>query len=75
MPWHGEPMKDVESRDSLGGAAHRRYYPQVSEWGNLKEQSFTSYEVATGGTETSKYPEERKSKETSLVAASEREQA
>ena len=27
MPWHGEPMKDVESRDSLRRAAHRRYYP------------------------------------------------
>ena len=43
MPWHGEPMKDVESRDSLRRAAHGRYHPQVSEWGNPKKQFFTAY--------------------------------
>ena len=38
------------------------------EWGMEREE-------ATGGTETSKYPEEEKSTEISLVVASERETA
>lgn len=53
--------------------------PQVSEWGNpagvMSRYLLTEYigfERLTGGSETSQYPEERKSNETLLVAASER---
>jgi len=38
MPWHQEPKKDVTSCDKPWGAAHRRYYPRISEWGNPAEQ-------------------------------------
>jgi hypothetical protein len=41
-------------------------YPRLNKIGREK---------TTGGTETSKYPEEEKSTEISLVAASERERA
>ena len=49
----------------------------MSEWGNppRKWYLFTEYiglERRTWGTETSKYPEEKKSTEIPLVAASER---
>lgn len=55
--------------------------PEVSEWGNpITERllSCTEYigaEKQTLGTETSKYREEKKSTEISLVVASEREGA
>ena len=52
--------------------------PLISEWGNPMEvmfhHPFTEYiglRKLTGGSETSQYPEERKSNETLLVAASE----
>ena len=63
MPWRREPTKGAASRDSPGGAAHR---PR-SRGARMGEPSrrgpatrFTR--EATGGTETSKYPEERKSR-------------
>ena len=34
MPWHLEPMKDVVCCDKPRGAASRRYYSRISEWGN-----------------------------------------
>ena len=56
--------------------------PQISEWGNptgvmpsYSELNKIGSAEATRGTETSKYPEEEKSTEISLVAASERETA
>ena len=55
--------------------------PEVSEWGNPMEEipsSWTEYigpEKRTRGTETSKYPQEKKSTEISPVVASERERA
>ena len=55
--------------------------PRISEWGNPIEEilsSCTGYigtEKRTWGTETSKYPEEKKSTEISQVVASEREAA
>ena len=56
--------------------------PQISEWGNpagvMSRYPVTEYIGSgrpTGGSETSQYPEERKSNETLLVAASERGRA
>ena len=34
MPWVFMPMKDVLSCVKLRGAAEKRYYPEMSEWGN-----------------------------------------
>ena len=34
MPWHKKSMKDVTGCDKLRGAANKRYYPEMSEWGN-----------------------------------------
>ena len=46
----------------------------MSEWGNPADLivSYLLRQGRTGGTETSKYPQERKAKATPLVAASER---
>ena len=60
------------------GERQTRFDPGVSEWGN-PAGAMPSYprlnqigrEKATGGTETSKYPEEEKSTEIARVAASE----
>ena len=55
--------------------------PQISEWGNPREQTSRIHTPihnvwkGTRGTETSKYPEEEKETSISLVAASERERA
>ena len=55
------------------GEPHAGFDPGVSEWGNPgREGGLSRQGTATGGTETSKYPEERKSTETPRVAASER---
>ncbi|GAB3336383.1 hypothetical protein GCM10027512_02080 [Chromohalobacter beijerinckii] len=54
------------------------YDPGISEWGNPPSTSWVSHPEfigvgrRTGGTETSKYPEEKKSTEIPSVAASER---
>jgi hypothetical protein len=51
-------MAGVEGRERSGGAAQRASIPE--------------YPLETRGTETSQYPEEKKSTETPSVAASER---
>ena len=58
---------------------HTTFDPQISEWGNplgvMPKYPYLNkigYEETTRGTETSKYPEEEKSTEIALVAASER---
>ena len=60
------------------GEAQTAFDPGIPEWGNpagvmpcCPHQNRIRCEEATGGTETSKYPEERKSTETPGVAASE----
>ena len=60
------------------GEAQTAFDPGIPEWGNpagvmpcYPHQNRIRCEEATGGTETSKYPEERKSTETPGVAASE----
>ena len=61
------------------GEAQTAFDPEISEWGNpagvmpcYPRLNEIGREEATRGTETSKYPEEEKSTEIPLVAASER---
>ena len=63
MPWRREPTKGAASRDSPGGAAHglRSRGARMGEPSRRGPATHPVWE-ATGGTETSKYPEERKSR-------------
>ena len=74
-------VRGDERRGSLRKASGSRqtdFDPEMSEWGNpaiIRWLSCTEYIGArrrTRGTETSKYPEEKKSTEIPLVVASER---
>ena len=77
MPWHRKSTKDAASCDKPRGAAHtlrsgglRMGEPtQGHAWVLPPERIGRS--GTTGGTETSKYPEEEKSTEIARVAASE----
>ena len=63
-----------EGRSSLrkaSGSWQASFDPGMSEWGNPPFQGTTQV-GRTWGTETSKYPEEKKSTDIPLVAASER---
>ncbi len=81
MPWRWKQMKDVASCDKPRVGAHYRQSADLRmgkpgqgyAWSPMPEH-IGQWE-ATGGTETSKYPEEEKSTEISLVVASERETA
>ena len=74
-----------EGRGRLRKASGSRltgFEPEISEWGNpagvMSSHPFAEYigkGKQTRGTETSKYPEEKKSKEIPSVAASERGRA
>ena len=70
MPWRAEPTKGAGSRDSPRGAALglRSWGARMGEPG--RRGPAIPRGRATGGTETSKYPEEGKSTETPRVAAS-----
>ena len=71
-------MKDVQACEKPGGDGKGRYHPGMSEWGNPVPWALPwslSPKALTGGSETSQYPEEKKSTEISQVAASEREAA
>ena len=60
--------------ENNGESLIRRYQPLVSEWSNPsveKQKSCRKTARGTWGTETSKYPEEKKSYEIPIVAASE----
>ena len=77
MPRQLEAMKDVVVCEKLGGADKQALYPEMSEWGNpaLRGHLYLNkigYTKLTRRTEPSKYPEEKKSTEIPLVAASER---
>ena len=74
-------VRGDEGRCSLRKASGSRqtdFDPEMSEWENPPSISWVSYTEYIGvvrrtwGTETSKYPEEKKSIEIPLVAASER---
>ena len=78
MPWRQEAMKDVVNCEKLWGV-ETGVDPEISEWGNPVEvifhyrpAEFIGRERRTGGTETSNYPQEKKSIEILQVAASER---
>ena len=71
MPRPGEAMKDVLSCDKLGGAAKKRWSQdfRMGQPGMLRGMSPLG--ERTWGSETSQYPQEKKSTEIPLVAASE----
>ena len=77
MPWRQAAMKDVQACEKPGGDGKGRYHPGMSEWGNPVPCALPAslMQALTGGSETSQYPEEKKSNEISQVAASERELA
>ena len=54
------------------GELSRSFDPGISEWGNPNNSDVIYHMELTRGTETSKYPKEKKSIEITLVAASER---
>ena len=70
MPWHQEPKKDVISCEKLRRAANRPRPADVRMGKPTRSKELVSYDEyivmrrETGGTETSKYPEEKK--ETSI---------
>ena len=78
MPRRQKAMKDAVNCEKLRGV-ETGVDPEMSEWGNpagvischpLAE--FIGQRRRTGGIETSQYPQEQKSNEILLVAASER---
>ena len=73
MPWQQEAKKDAGACDKPRGAGKHAMIRGCPN-GETRHGScrVTSREGPTWGTETSKYPEERKSTETPQVAASER---
>ena len=72
MPRGGVPMKDVPSDETRKGAASklRSSDLRMGQPGWCNDQS--SERKGTRGTETSKYPQEKKTDVMALVAASER---
>ena len=74
MPWRSATTKDAVSCEKTWGAAsrHRSMYLRMGQPGIRKD---VIVRRETRGTETSKYPEEKKSTETPSVAASERGRA
>ena len=73
MPWRQEAMKDVGACDKPRGAGKHAMIRGCPN-GETRRGSYRVIPQGkpTRGTETSKYPEERKSTETPQVAASER---
>lgn len=78
MPWRQEAKKDVVSCDKLREAVNRRRSGDL-RMGKpngshipLSPAEYIGRWKRTGGIETSKYPQEQKSTEIPLVAASER---
>ena len=71
MPRDGVPMKDVPSDDTLRGAASRLGSAdlRMGQPGGCNDPSLER--EGTRGTETSKYPQEKKTDVIPLVAASE----
>ena len=76
MPWHRKSTKGAASRDRPGGGANGRRsrdsrMGEPSRRHGRLPRGRPSLAGTTGGTETSKYPEEEKSTEIARVAASE----
>ena len=81
MPWGKVPTKDAISGETPEGAAKERRSqdirmgkPGESNVSSLLREHIAEVE-GTRGTETSKYPEEKKAEAILLVAASERGEA
>jgi hypothetical protein len=77
MPWLSEAMKDVISCDKLRGGANNHYIRRFPN-GETRLREAESFRLAgkrTRRTETSKYPEEEKTKVIPLVVAIERGRA
>ena len=71
MPWRKEAMKDAITGETLRGAGNVLWSEDI-RMGKPNESHVSLPErELTGRIETSKYPEEKKSKEIPLVAASE----
>jgi hypothetical protein len=81
MPWRLGPTKGAVSCEKPRGAAnkHRSGGTRMGQpaWDNTQASipEHIGYEKGTGGTETSKYPEEKKTTVIPQVAASERGRA
>jgi hypothetical protein len=60
MPWVWEAMKDVVSCDKLRGAAHERYIRRFPNEKTQYTEGILLEREPTRRTETSKYPEEKK---------------
>ena len=60
MPRRQEAMKDVVSCDKLRGAAHERYIRRFPNGTTRYVEDVALERGPTRGTETSKYPEEKK---------------
>ena len=74
MPWLSEAMKDVTSCDKLRGGANIRYIRRFPNGATHHVEDVVSIVIwrQTRRTETSKYPEEKKTKVIPLVVAIER---
>ena len=74
MPWLSEAMKDVTSCDKLRGGANIRYIRRFPNGATHHAEGMVSEAIRrqTRRTETSKYPEEKKTKVIPLVVAIER---
>ena len=76
MPWLSEAMKDVTSCDKLRGGANIHYIRRFPNGATRCREAASLLAVAsvkqTRRTETSKYPEEKKTKVIPLVVAIER---
>ena len=76
MPWRSQAMKDVQACEKLRGAGNeamiRRYLNGETRPARVMLNCIHRLSKRTRRTETSKYPEEKKSTEIPQVVASER---
>ena len=74
MPWLSEAMKDVTSCEKLRGGANIQYIRRCPNGATLHAEGMESRAIGkqTWRTETSKYPEEEKTKVIPRVVASEK---
>ena len=72
MPWLLEAMKDVTSCDKPGRGANNRLNPGFPNGATHHVSGILVMRKQTRGTETSKYPQEKKTKVIAPVVASER---
>ena len=81
MPWQQKLKKDVTNNEMSRGAVSTLRSGNIRMWehrqGNtyLSQSEHIALEIATQGTETSKYLEEKKEKSITLVVASEKVEA